>query len=115
MSHVAVTVGVLSEKYKIRPFYLPPYHTSAAMLLDAAPNREMARAWSAMRAKNFILIPITSKVAQTLLLLAKCVVKRHFDIPTQRMFYLYTNIYHKSQPFMQVDMPVAWSISSWDA
>ena len=52
MSHVAVTVGVLSEKYKIRPFYLPPYHASAAMLLDAAPNREMARAWSAMRAKK---------------------------------------------------------------
>ena len=52
MSHFATEVGVLSAKYRCRPFYLAPYHTAALMPLDQAPNREFERAWSECRSKQ---------------------------------------------------------------
>lgn len=52
MSHFATEIGVLSAKYRCRPFYLAPYHTAALMPLDQAPNREFERAWSECRSKQ---------------------------------------------------------------
>ena len=58
LSHLSVDVGVLSQKYRIRPFYLPPYHTAACMPLDQSPNREYERRWSAIRSKQNSFTPL---------------------------------------------------------
>ena len=52
MSHFATEVGVLAAKYRIRPFYLAPYHTAALMPLDQSPNKEFERHWSEIRARQ---------------------------------------------------------------
>ena len=52
LSHLSTEVGVLSAKYRVRPFYLPPYHTAAVMALDQAPNREFERRWSEIRSRQ---------------------------------------------------------------
>ena len=52
LSHFAPEVGVLSAKYRVRPFYLAPYHTAALMPLDQSPNREFERCWSQIRSKE---------------------------------------------------------------
>eukprot|EP00438_Fugacium_kawagutii_P030623 Skav219539 [mRNA] locus=scaffold556:10452:14270:- [translate_table: standard] len=52
LSHLSTDVGLLSEKYNVAPYYLPPHHTCAAMPLDQAPNRAFERKWSEIRSQS---------------------------------------------------------------
>ncbi|CAK9067052.1 Uncharacterized protein SCF082_LOCUS34013 [Durusdinium trenchii] len=52
LSHLSVSVGVLSEKYNIAPFYLPPHHTCAVMPLDMHPNRAFESHWAHIRSRS---------------------------------------------------------------
>ena len=52
LSHLSVEVGLLSEKYNVAPYYLPPHHTCAVMPLDMHPNRSFERKWAEIRSTS---------------------------------------------------------------
>ena len=58
VSHISVAVGQLAEKYRLRPWFLGPYHTAALCPLDQSPNCSFERRWSSIRAKASSFSPL---------------------------------------------------------
>ena len=57
-SHLSIEVGLISAKYRIRPWYLQAYHTAALCPLDQMPNRAFEQRWSSIRSKSSNFDPL---------------------------------------------------------
>ena len=50
--HPSVEFVLITDKKKIRPFYLKEYHTKALMPLDQTPNLEASKTFQSLRRDN---------------------------------------------------------------
>lgn len=58
--HISAEIGLLADKYRIRPYWLLPYLTKAVMPLDQKPNREYERRWSHIRSNSLDMGPLAA-------------------------------------------------------